>query len=373
MNIILKTIFEGVYDKESILNCLQGTPHIVKEIWLLLKHEYYRAHIKHSDHCNIYKRREEVYVDHDLVMPEFQFLIRFQDYEVGDMYRESRTIFPEPKNININMMPYIYGGHNFKDYKLPDILKPYFPLIRFCRTGKHMYDMSSDKGKIFYLTIQEGWVEPNQSQRRPGIHTDNPGPIKIKDGDMFLTSDEGQGNYMLRLFEHSWGNGMILESRRHIGGIYLASNVPKSCRAWDCKIEQDAKSGVDIIGQHGSCEHIRDFLPNDKEVVLEADCMYWLTDRTPHESLPVKERTYRQFFRVVTEQVSFWFADHSTANPCGVLPDPSITKIVRGNKFDTDTLEVVPPPHTLKTKMKSLCSRFKGFARSSKTTNFLKF
>ena len=166
---------------------------------------------------------------------------------------------------------------------------------------------------------------------------------------------------------------MILQSRGHIGGIYLASNVPNSCRAWDCKIERDSKSGVDIIGQHDSCEHIKDFLPNDKEVMLEADCIYWLTDRAPHESLPLKERTYCQFFRVVTEQVSFWFADHSTANPYGVSPDPNITKIVRGNKFDTDTLEVVPPPQTLKSKMKSLCSHLKFFTHASKTTNFSKY
>ena len=122
MNIILKTIFEGVYDEESILNCLQGTPHIVKEIWLLLKHVY-RRHIKVSGFSS-------VCVDNETIS-EVHFLFRFQDYEVGDLYRESETIFPEPKNININMMPYIYGGHNFKDYKLPDILKPYFPLIVF--------------------------------------------------------------------------------------------------------------------------------------------------------------------------------------------------------------------------------------------------
>ena len=74
---------------------------------------------------------------------------------------------------------------------------------------------------------------------------------------------------------------------------------------------------------------------------MDPNTLYWITDRTPHESLPLLEKTYRQFFRVVNENVSFWFADHSTANPLGVLPVSSITKIVKGNKFDADSLAVV--------------------------------
>merc|ERR1712139_709132 len=62
--------------------------------------------------------------------------------------------------------------------------------------------------------------------------------------------------------------------------------------------------------------------------------MYWLTDRTPHETLPVKEDTYRQFFRVVTSSLSAWFPEHSTANRLGIKPDENITKIIEGNKFD---------------------------------------
>ena len=31
--------------------------------------------------------------------------------------------------------------------------------------------------------------------------------------------------------------------------------------------------------------------------------------------------------------MSFWYKDHSTPNPLGVLPDPAITKIVVGDKF----------------------------------------
>ena len=64
--------------------------------------------------------------------------------------------------------------------------------------------------------------------------------------------------------------------------------------------------------------------------------------RTPHESLPLPEGAYRQFFRLVTSQVSFWYKDHSTANPMGVGPDPTITKTVVGDKFSRDGVEEDP-------------------------------
>ena len=40
-------------------------------------------------------------------------------------------------------------------------------------------------------------------------------------------------------------------------------------------------------------------------------------------------------------QVGLWFADHSTPNPLGVKPDPDITKIVVGNKFSEEGIEIV--------------------------------
>ena len=61
--------------------------------------------------------------------------------------------------------------------------------------------------------------------------------------------------------------------------------------------------------------------------------MVWITDCTPHESLPLKAGTSRQYFRLVTSQISIWYADHSTPNPLGIKP-PKHVKIVHGNKFD---------------------------------------
>ena len=62
-----------------------------------------------------------------------------------------------------------------------------------------------------------------------------------------------------------------------------------------------------------------------------------MTDRTPHESLPVPCKSNetpprRQYFRLVIGTVSAWFADHSTPNPLGHLPPDSV-RIVHGDKF----------------------------------------
>ena len=349
MNPILKTIFEGVYDDKSILRSLRGTPHLIKKLWCILKN-CFKSYIKLPKDYDHYEVPEGVSLENEVLMPGLGFLKEFAPYETYGIFIEDDVIFPKATDININMMPYISKGNDFEDYKLPPYLKPYAELIYFCGTNTNgpLYDSENDKGKIFYLTIQEGWVEPNESQRRPGIHTDNPGNIAIKNSGKYAVSAEGAGEYGKNYYEHHWGNGVIMSADCHFGGIYMASNIPNSCRAWNCKIEKDQNNGSDVIGEHGSCEHLKEFLPNDNEVLMKANTLYWITDRTPHESLPLTKRTYRQFFRVVTENVSLWFADHSTPNPYGVLPDRNITKIVKGNKFVANSLEIIDHDEYLK-------------------------
>ena len=89
----------------------------------------------------------------------------------------------------------------------------------------------------------------------------------------------------------------------------------------------------------GDIEHLQAFLPQSQKV--KKNRIYWLTDRTPHESLPLKKGTYMQFFKLVTNEVSLWFEEHSTKNPKGIVPDPKVTKIVKGSRIYT------PEPVTL--------------------------
>jgi len=67
----------------------------------------------------------------------------------------------------------------------------------------------------------------------------------------------------------------------------------------------------------------------------------------------LKKGAFRQFFRLVTSQVSLWYADHSTPNPLGVKPDPAITRIVVGDKFSEDGVELLDPPDNFSGSLKS--------------------
>lgn len=199
--------------------------------------------------------------------------------------------FPPPTGININMMPFIMGYGS----SLPVDLHVYEPLIQACGLEE------GQTGKIGYLSIMESAVTAERpSQRRPGIHTEK-------------HPQTGWGG-------GGWGSGKYGYGRQD--GIYMASTVARSCRAWDTRILQP--------GPMGDCEHFRKHLESRFRVLMDKDTLYWLTDSTPHESLPLKPGTFRQWFRLVTHKVDLWYADHSTANPLGVMPQ---CKIIHGDKF----------------------------------------
>jgi hypothetical protein len=61
------------------------------------------------------------------------------------------------------------------------------------------------------------------------------------------------------------------------GGIFMASNVSNSCNVWNAKVEQ--------IGKLGCLEHLRPLLGRGASV--SAGDLLWITDLTPHESLPL--------------------------------------------------------------------------------------
>jgi hypothetical protein len=86
---------------------------------------------------------------------------------------------------------------------------------------------------------------------------------------------------------------------------------------------------IEDVGVLGDCEQYRELLGNSG-VTMQANRLYWITDQTPHESLPVEERVYRQFFRLVTSDVSLWYEAHSDYNPLGTMPT---CPIVSDSKF----------------------------------------
>ena len=59
--------------------------------------------------------------------------------------------------------------------------------------------MPSQLGKVWYLTVQDDWVEGGASQRRAGLHVDSPGRVNIANRGEEEPGMEGRG--VSQLFE----------------------------------------------------------------------------------------------------------------------------------------------------------------------------
>jgi hypothetical protein len=197
--------------------------------------------------------------------------------------------FPRPQNINVNMMPFVLGDPD----SLPEELRAYQPLIDACEVE------AAEQGSVCYLTISETAVQPGSSQRRGGAHTERHPNVSWGGG--------------------GWGGGRH-DGRRH-GGLYIASTMEATTAVWDARIENP--------GPGGDCSDRLEELGESS--LLDANQLVWLTDATPHASLPVPRAGTRQFFRLVTSQIDLWYEDHSTAN--ALVSVPAHVRTISGNKF----------------------------------------
>lgn len=139
----------------------------------------------------------------------------------------------------------------------------------------------------------------------------------------FHSFDDEESEYWGRFC----GGGHFSVGEHVEGGIYMASTVANTCKVWNALV-----TDKNIVDRHGSCEHLRHLF--GEGVALKANELVWMTDRTPHEAVPRTQYGYRQFFRLVTSQISHWYAAYSTPNPNVPVPDHVV--IVEGNKFVQD-------------------------------------
>lgn len=208
------------------------------------------------------------------------------------------------------MMPFVIGD----PASIPEEYRQYVELLQRCQG----YKCSSEEGKIGYLTIHESLVQGGETQRRLGLHTEAPGLVTISGGKGVVQ------------VESHWGRGFDFYPVNKIqGGIYMASTLSDSCRVWNARIAKPC----DVVGHLGDIEHLRGFL--DAGSTMKKNELFWITDATPHESLPLKENQYRQYFRFVTSDVTVWYEKHSTTNRLGIKPDPRMTQIISEDKFVT--------------------------------------
>ena len=301
---ISRALLQGLYDPGSPLALLRGTPHIMQSIWEFIK-AYWKTVILLPGHevrnpnyvagSEEEEEEDELYCNQPTCKIPF-FLSPLMHPFVSTSTVSNLVSFPPSTGININMMPFVVGS-SFKACRLPKYVRPYWDMIFAC-IGPELSKASepwwpkasdpSDLGKIYFLTIHESWVEAGESQRRPGIHVDSAGEVFVKDSRKEnptptpILGEEGNGDADTYRY-HPWGGGCAhqivnAEGNKFTtdgfvlrGGIYLASSVANSCRAWNCQIAADA------VGTLGDVSHLREGMPQGS--TLEPGRLYWLTDR----------------------------------------------------------------------------------------------
>ena len=219
---------------------------------------------------------------------------------------EWKFSFPEYSGINVNMIPFKF--FNSKN-TLPEYLHGYLNMIRSCPIDFNSYDsngdtVASNMDKICYLTVHESIVKKGETQRRPGIHIE-----QSKPGGRFVEEQLSRnGNEYKSL---RWGLGTINSDGFPIDGIYMATNIANSCKIYDVLINNPEN----IIDKYGGLDYVLSNKIKKYGYCCEPNQLYWITDRTPHESAPVEENCKRQFFRLVAGKIDVWHSQHNTPNP----------------------------------------------------------
>lgn len=227
--------------------------------------------------------------------------------------------FPEFAGVRCLMMPYVQGDPS----SVPDEYAAYADIVS---------SLFFRHGDIGFLTIDESFVEagmPHRGARAKhgrALHTEAGiwrgsagwGGVTPGWGSPSMPSvgwgspSPGWGSPS-RSPRPGWGSpGGVWGSSGHRVTldrdvrILLASSLDDSCAVWDAEHEDTSEDGD--IGDKA------DVYPYSDAAVLKAGEVREIGIFTPHESLPVKRSTNRQFIRVVSAGVH-GREDYFTRNP----------------------------------------------------------
>lgn len=351
MDASLAQVLLGTVDASSPLRSLRGNDLILKQIFVLVCEEYWQCcveeiavgppfthprswtrELERCYCCCAAQQREESApkLGHGVspVWPGWlSYSVFGRERMSGAFVREDSApvTFPARQGLYCNMLPF-----RFEELEsLPAEFRGYWGLIArcadHCRYSPMMQDVMEERdiepiigNRVVYLTVDERTPEPGASQRRGGLHVESGG---LSSGIEF---DPGAVHAM---DPSHVSQGFTSDAGLPRGGIFMASTVADSTRIYNCRV---LDTQGDVIGPHGDVERLRAVLDEDvKSYTLEANELAWITDRTPHESLPVNGE--RQYFRLVVGEIGAWYAHHSTANP--IVPVPDDVTIVQGDKF----------------------------------------
>ncbi|KXS21217.1 hypothetical protein M427DRAFT_313785 [Gonapodya prolifera JEL478] len=136
------------------------------------------------------------------------------------------------------------------------------------------------KNGVVHLTIDERNVPAGESHQRSGLYVES----------HVLRSKDSLEPLNRQVFYRS-GEGVLDGwTKQPVDGIYFGSNVSHSSRVYHHIVRNNAL--VDRDGALGSMRHLFT-TPLD----LKAGDIFWITDRTPQESLPLpgSGMVHRQF------------------------------------------------------------------------------
>lgn len=235
LNPVLRLLFVGLRDPNSSLFLLRGHDHVVRITWGILIKQYAA-----EGALRLLPRAKKVPMD---VWGE-KVELRGEEQPPFAFAALGRVPFPPFRGgLNVNMLP--INLRNLAE-TLPAELQQYEALIERCPynlalelAGKGSVDHDVDpradyapppdgRGPrahtIAYLTVTESMVRPGETQRRGGLHTEQPGLLRGGGGSF------APGQY------HAWGSGSVRENLRmmmqgpvYVGGIYMASSLDNSC------------------------------------------------------------------------------------------------------------------------------------------------
>jgi hypothetical protein len=190
--------------------------------------------------------------------------------------------FPAFTGARCLMMPFIQGDSN----SLPEEFRSYSDIID---------NNVIEAGEIGFLTIDESYVEANDSQRGYGETDRN---VHIEVGTMGPKSGWGCPT-------PGWGSGhaVTLEDSTK---VLLANSIDNTCRVWDAIEKSPTKDGDLSAYLHR--------YPEETGIMLNAGEVAEISIFTPHECIKQTQASNRQFFRIVGKGVT-GREDHFTKNP----------------------------------------------------------
>ena len=240
----LLALVDGFCDENCILSVLNGCSHILQKIWEIVR-SYWRRCIVHGckdhDHNSTAPStgQRTIYIDQ---LGEWSFPERFYHLEQHQYHYD----------INVTMMPFVISRY-FENTKLPAYLKLYWERFigsylshPYPAIGTPLID-NDDFGNIGFLTVREGFVEPGETLFECGggvnIHCCSRLTLQLDSFDgkyICVGSDEISTENHEELLTNIGGGEIISNpvstSKKYLGGMYMITNVPNTCRFWNCQI-----------------------------------------------------------------------------------------------------------------------------------------